>query len=318
MAKVSWKEKFYDTYGKHVRLIEITIIVLFTLSFLLIVYYPIGAPYTLQAWTIGVSVITPAHAIIFFKIAKIESYPYEILWLDKFRSTLSRATISIFFIWITCQYIIFTFFPAIYQSLDFINKLMGFVLFTVVALLPMIFFLSIASITDLKKARLSIKTVLHGLQLINKEEDKLKKAEIFGKHISWFRSGLKSFNSFVFHGKYAHIEIMSIDEYANNVGCAALIGNQTEKDTITEQVQSAFNSIPEKDKPGDLRNFLIALKNIKTGKNQKDYEAHELSEMVRVVSRYDKAREHLTSPYLVAFLSIIAILLQIIPILWKT
>jgi len=154
------------------------------------------------------------------------------------------------------------------------------------------------------------------LELLHNEEIANGKLKIVKKYVKWFRVGLHSFNSYLYARNPTRLKIVDVDQYHQSVCSVVFMGKRKEMDTIIEQIRSALNCIGEKKREYDLRHFLIALKNVKSGKRRKEYPLSELNEMIRMLPISERVKERLKSPYVTSLIfgiiGITAIVLQVL------
>jgi len=315
------RKRFYEAYGKHVLSIEIVLILAINLIIITLYLFSTSV-FGAVAWWITLIGIPVIHIRIFSRIANTELFPYETLRLERFRSNFFRAAIFLVFLWLASLFPLNLFSADIPDEVySFFSKILGYVLLVAFPTLMIAFILRIGSTTAHTQARLSFKTALRGMELLRKETNTNKKNKLIGKHVKWFKDGLRSYNSYLYESNPTSIEIHEIDHLYRSVCGVALMGKRAERDNIIRQMKSALNCIGEREGEDDLRLFLITLKNINSGKTEKEYTLSELSEMTRILPFSEKLKGWLKSPYVTSLatviMGIIAIVLQMLRFIWK-
>jgi hypothetical protein len=178
-----------------------------------------------------------------------------------------------------------------------------------------LFPLSFSSLPRHNKARLSLRTVLVGLNLICIDQTQTGRSKLVKKYIKWFKEGLSSYNSFLYKFKPAHIEIVDIDRYYCSICSVSLIGNPAERDIAKEQIRCILDSIGGRIREEDFRQLLTSLKNLKNVERRDNYRLSELNKLVRILSFSDRVKQKLKSPYLVIILGIIPVIASIIQLI---
>lgn len=314
----SKKKRFYKAYGKHVLLIEYALVL--TLTFILLILMFLPSPFTGLAfgiWLIALFVAVVIHIHFFHVIVKSELYPYEILRTEKIRLYFALSTYSSFFLLFTL-YLVFSSWKEIPREISVM--VMDILVYPFIILFPMLFLsfmYLVGSIPNGRRARLSLKTVLDAMGTIREEKKTKQKMKLIKKRVKWFRKGLHSYNSYLYNSYPVHIEIIDIEQYHRSICGIALMGKRAEIEDAIKQIRFALNSIGGKKKGEGLRHFLIALKNIKSGKRKKKYPLAELNDMTRTLSFSDMVKERLKSPYVTVAIGIVAIVLQVLYFIWK-
>jgi len=237
----SKKKRFYDAYGKHVLLIEFALILALSLAMGVLILLPNIVVFF--AWAISVFVCVVIHIIIFYRIAKMELYPYEILHLEHVRVNFFRTLAFIFFLLFALFYFGSLFFA---ETLEMYRVVLISPLIVVSPMFMVSAMLSFSSISAYRKTRLSLKTVLYGLELLNTQEIANGKLKIVKKYVKWFRVGLHSFNSYLYARNPTRLKIVDVDQYHQSVCSAVFMGKRKEMDTIIEQIGSALNCLGKK------------------------------------------------------------------------
>lgn len=311
----SKKKRFYEVYGKHVLLIEIALILISLFTFVVMVF-PVPAIVAFGAWLIVTFVISPIHLRIYSRIVRMELYPYEILRLERVRSRFNKTLVYFFFLLLILSFLTSLFSTEIPpETYDIFGEIVGYVFFVIFPMLMVTFVITFGSINHHRKARLSFKTVLHAMEALREEKRKDEKMKLIKKYVKWFRDGLHAYNSYLYEN-IACLEIVDIEQYHRNIHNAALMGNESEIDETIEQIESTLNSLG-KEGEDDLRHFLIALKNIKNGKAEKEYPLYELNEMTTIMSFSERVKETLKSPYVPLLYIIVTIILGLLRLIWK-
>lgn len=307
------KKRFYKAYGKHVLLIEIALIL--TLTFTFAILCLTFSSYLLVPWLIVVFVSILIHLRIFYRIANLELCPYEILRLGRFRFYFFIMIVFSFFLSLTLLYSLSSFLTKTFFVVVVI--LLNYFLLVNFPMLFIALMLKMASITNHKKARLSFKIVIDAMELLRKEKKTDEKMKLIDKYVKWFGVGLRSYNSYLYENNPACLEIVDIEQYHRSVCNVALMGKRTEIDNTIEQIKSVLNCVSKREREDDLRHFLIALKNVKSGKRKKEYPLFELNEMTRISPFSERIKEKLKSPYATLLIGIVAIVLQVLRLIWK-
>lgn len=294
--------RFYDWYGKRILVFEIALVVIPSFVFCRLIQLKTGAitPFSLLVYTSFI-----VHRVIVYKIAGNESYPRKILSHDPLlRSALKSAIIGmaativavLFVDFLSSQIVL----PQIFDILVIL-----FTFFLSLALVTALFPLFPPHLTAHKKARLAFKLVKNTMkELVDKGEK--ERQRMTAKYVKWFKNGLNFFNGYLF--KLHRFEIAQIDNYHNEAYKVALIGKSSEIKKMAEYVNDAFNAIGAKEKEDDLRAFLVAMQHIRGKKGKKALSTSELSKMVKTLSRKDKMKSIITSPY---FLPLMATILSL-------
>lgn len=314
----SKKKRFYKAYGKHVLLIEYALILPLILAFVILTSLPSPiAGLTFWIWIIALIVATAIHTYFFNVIVKRELRPYETLRTEHIRYYYILFTFPSFFL-IFAFVLVFSSLKGIPPEISAtVNTILGYVFRVLFPMLFLSFMYFAGSIPNDRRARLSLKTVLDAMKLMHEEKTTKEKMKLIKKHIKWFREGLCSYNSYLYNSYPVHFEIIDIEQYHRSISGIALMGKRAEIEDAIKQIRFALNSIGGKKKGEGLRHFLIALKNIKSGKRKKKYPLAELNEMTRTLSFSDIVKERLKSPYVTVFIGIGAIVLQVLYFIWK-
>ena len=315
------KKKFYEAYSKHILLIEITLI-----STLTFTYACTRAPVSILAFGV-LFIATPVsiyiHLRIFNRIVKRELYPYEILRLARFRFY------SLIMVWFSLLlsmilFVLLDLFKTenLREILVIVQTLLVDYIFIVnFPMFFITFLLFMGSITEHKKATFSFKIVIDAMELLRKEKKTYEEMKLIDKYVKCFREGLRSYNSYLYESNPACLGIVDVDQYHRSVCSVALMGKGAEIDNTIEQIKSALNCMGEREREDDLRHFLIALKNVKSGKAEKEYPFSELNEMIRAFPFSERLKERLKSPYVTSLVTVIigmiAIVLQLLRLIWK-
>lgn len=285
---------FLKSYGKHVLKIEVVLISVLVLAFTFPAVFNVVSTFYLAVWMVASIVGINVHLYIYLKIADNELHPYEVIFTGRFRSNLTLISYVSFLFWVLSAYVLSLFPPAL-QSGNILSDSLNYLL---LILLPMFFvmaFLSLTSISNFRKARLSLVTVLDGLMQMSNEKEQRKKAKLAKKYLGWFKIGLTSYNGYLYK-QPIHIKILNIDDYYHELCCAALLGNEEQATHLVEEVRSALNSLDGRGTT-QLKNLLIALKRIRGRPKAKNiYRLSELSELIRITSLSDRIWERAKHP----------------------
>jgi hypothetical protein len=257
------------------------------------------------------------HSFIFLEVADLEFYPYKTLRLNSLNKLLYKVLLCFSLLTFAVLSLLGHFLPIefFYENL-FIMILQHVAVITVKMLFALYPF-QLISLADLRVCRLSLRTVLVGLRLIDREDKKVDRASLVSKYLKWFIVGLNSYNRYLYKRRPKHMGIVGINDHYRNVHCVGLIGNLAERAIIARQVRCTLDSIKGNFRRGDLRQLLIALKNIENIEDEDSYPISELSRMVRLLSFSEKAKERLGSPWFIAIVSGITIILGILPLVLK-
>jgi hypothetical protein len=203
MRRIGLGEEFYERYGKHIRFIEILLILGGTLFFALLPYLKDYAPFNLYAWLTVMFLGISIHLTLFLRVARRESYPYETLWLERFRLRFFGIVLGSFIVLMVYSSLLYNWLATIIQreTLSIVTSILSYVFFVVFPMFFVSLFLVFGTVSYIKRARLSFKTVLNGLELMNNEKSQNKKMKLFRKYVMWFKVGLHSYNSYLYGDK---------------------------------------------------------------------------------------------------------------------
>lgn len=285
------------------------------ISFVILVF--VLQEYSLEfgALTTGPSLVTfllftSVHSLILSKVADAEFYPYETVQIDFFNQLLYKIMLCFFFIVLAIIFLLDYFFPtevllensSLIVAVKYMFSVNVKMVFT---LYPLLF-----GLTYIRKCRLSLRTVLVGLKLIDiKKEDRTR---LVSKYLKWFTIGLNSYNGYLYKQRPKHIGIVGINDCYRVVHCVGLFGNPKERTIIARQIRCVLDSVGGTFRQGDFRQLLIALKNIKDIEDKNDYPTPELSNMIRITSFSKRTKEWLGSQWFLGVVSLIPIIVTII------
>ena len=309
---------FYRFYGKYMELIEFAIIGAAVLIFVLQEYSLEFAALTTGPSIFAFLLLTFVHSLILLKVATTEFYPYKSLRINFFNQLLYKVILFFFFMMLTLLLLLGYFLPlevllenSLIIALQHVFWINGKIM---LILYPIMF-----GLTDVKICRLSLRTVLIGLKLIDmKEKDKTR---LVSKYLRLFLVGLKSYNSHLYKRKPKHISIVEINKCYSIVHCVGLFGSSKERIIIAKQIRRALDSIKGPFRPDNFRQLLIALKNIRNLEDRKNYSTLELSHMIKITSFSERAKEFLVSSWFLMIVSlipnIITFIEKILPLILK-
>jgi hypothetical protein len=294
-------------------------IALITAAFLVFVFQEYFLDF--GALTTGPSIIAfflcaSFHTFVFSEVASAEFYPYKTLRASFLNQLLFKILLCFSLLSFVTLLLLDSLLPAELRENLLIVTLGHLTLICVKALfvfLPLIFFTP----TDLTICRLSLRTALIGLRLIDAKNKKVDRARLVSKYLKYFFVGLNSYNRYLYKQKPKHMGIVGTNDCYRIVYCVGLIGNPTERAKIARQIRRALDSIEGKFRRRDFRQFLIALKNIKNIEDKDDYSISELSEMIRITSFSERAKERLESPLFLGIVSLITVIPIIIDLIMR-
>ncbi len=256
---------------------------------------------------VALLLLTTAHSVLFIGIARCGFFPYKTLRLSSFNLLFYRALLGSSLFIFVFLILLNRFFPIEYSrgSLP-IATLQHFELIAFKMLL-VFFFLQFQPMDDLTRSRLSFRTALIGLKLIDRKDKSVSKERLVSHYLKWFSSGLNSYGKYLYTSNPKRMEIIGISGYTRSIYCVGLFGNRVERTTVARHVRFALDSMGGGVRKRDLRQFLIALRNIKNVSNKRVYPVSELNRMVKIISSTERAKEWLSSPWLTTIISVIAI-----------
>lgn len=252
--------------------------------------------------------IVTVHSFFFIGTTRREFFPYKTLRLSSFNSLFYRALIGSSLFLFLFLILLNMFFPIEYSKGSLlIATLQHFDLIAFKMLLAF-FFLQFQSMDDLTRSRLSFRTALIGLKLIDRKHNSISKEKLVSKYLKWFGSGLNSYGEYLYTVNPKRIGIIGVNDYSRSIYCVGLFGNRVERRTVASQVRFALDSMGGGVRGRDLRRFLTALQNVKNVSNKRAYPVSEINMMIKVVSSTERAKEWLSSPWLTTIISAIAII----------
>ncbi|MCJ7423780.1 hypothetical protein MUP01_05875 [Candidatus Bathyarchaeota archaeon] len=301
-----------EEYGKHIRKIEIVLVVVPTLTFVALLFFPLISAWSIWAWMIALFIGAFVYLIFYITVAGMESQPYEVLWLERFRHYFVGITLFIVFSVSALFYLL----PSMPEAIGHQGAVISVVATSAMsALIPLTFvscLLLVGSISRRKKARLALKLVANGMELISREEKKDRRIELFRKYVSWFKTGLAAYNSYLFRDASTHVKMVDVEGCYQSVCCAALIGSKDQVNSMTGQMKIALGCMSGPRGGDDFKHLLIALKNIKNMRTRKNYRLSELNDMVKFLSFSDRVREVLVSPYFLSAIGFVTVGVEVI------
>jgi hypothetical protein len=321
-------EGFFRAYGKNMLAIESVLVIALTLTFVFQIFLP---AYLVQSsfgiWFVAFLLAISFHQEMFRKVVAREVCPYEVLRQIRFRSYLFKGVMLSAFVFFLLMYFWGSFFVGrmlvdirsglFPQEFLRIMLVIETILLFFIIILPLslsAYFLYIISINDRERARLTFRAVLVGLALIRNEKE-MKRRMLVKKYATLFRSGLLSYNKYLYSANSAHLQIIDTDIYNRKLLCIASIGDSDEQTAVLSQLRLALSSIAGKYAKDDTRRFLVALKNILRLKEEADYPSNELYSMVRPKTLFEKVKDWVTSPASKALVGLIPILAAVISIM---
>jgi hypothetical protein len=322
-------ERFLRRYGRNILIIEALLVMIATLTFVIQFFLPahlVGVSF--PAWLVAFSLAVLFHQYMFSKIGNREICPYEILRQVRIRSFFFWAVVSgvltfliLLYIWgsILAGKILSDlssgFFVQVFLQIALVMYVVGVFFMVVLPLGLSAYFLSLVSLQNNRRARLTFRTVLVGLALIRKEKRSAERNKLVKKYVKWFQNGLRSYNKYLYEINPARLQIMGTVVYYRNLCSVASIGNPDEETIVLEQLRSALGSIKGKFVEDNPRRFLVALNNIRNIKQKTDYPSVELYKMIRPKSYTEKIKDYLSHPVSKALLGLVPIIAAVISML---
>jgi hypothetical protein len=255
--------------------------------------------------------LATAHSILFIEIARREFFPYKTLRLSSFNSLFYRALVGSSLFLFVFLFLLDVFFPIEYSRGSLLIATLQHFELVAFKMLFVFFFLQFQSMDDRTRSRLSFRTALIGLKLIDRKDKSVSKERLVSNYLRWFSSGLNSYSSYLYTTNPKRIGITGISDYNRSIYCVGLFGNRAERTTVARHVRFALDSMGGRLRKRDLRQFLIALQNIKNVSDKRVYPVSELIKMVKVISSTERAKEWLSSPWLTTIISVIAVVIGI-------
>lgn len=298
----------YKIYGKYMTYIEAALIAITVLVFTFQEYSLDFGALTTGPSLLAFLLIATVHSILFIGTARCELFPYKTLRLSSFNSRFYRALLGSSLFLFLFLILLNMFFPIEYSRGSLLIATLQHFELIAFKMLFAFFFLQFQSMDDLTRSRLSFRTALIGLKLIDRKHKSIRKERLVSNYLKWFSSGLNSYGKYLYSGNPKRIGIIGIGDYNRSIYCTGLFGNRVERTTIARQVRFALDSMGGGIRGRDLRQFLTALQNIKNVSNKRAYPVSEINRMVKVVSSTERVKEWLSSPWLTTIISVIAIL----------
>jgi len=300
--------KMYEWYGKNLPIINFSIIITFSFILFLCLYIFVAAELNKLCMVVFGIVLFIHHRFV-QKIAENELYPREI-----FRYFYDNW----FFLTRTIVFLIVT--PMALVILDFFSVLQVFTPAIGILLALFAFLLSMVLVSSIsllfqprlgahKKARLYFKVVVNNMeQAINKNEKERKKLTL--DYFKYLKHGLKAFNRYLFktHG----FEIADIDSYYYKAYQMFLIRNKEELERTSKHLKEAFNAIGEREKEENLRKFLTAVYTLQKENEKATLSTAKLQQMIKPVSRMDKIKSKIASPYTLPLITTVVSLILMV------
>lgn len=322
-------ERFLRRYGSNILTIETLLVIIATLTFVIQFFLPAYiAGVTFLTWFVAFSLAVIFHAYMFRKIGEREICPYEILRQIRIRSFFFWSVVSGVLIFLILLYVWGSilagkvlsdlrsgFFVQVFLQIVLVMYVIIGFFMVVLPLALSAYFLSLVTLQNNKKARLTFRTVLVGLALIREEKRSAKKIKLVKKYVKWFQNGLRSYNKYLYETNPARLQIRSTAIYYRNLCSVASIGNLDEQTIVLEQLRSALGSIKGKFVEDNPRRFLVALKNIRNIKQETDYPSVELYSMVRPKSYTEKIKDYLSHPVSKFLLGLVPIIAAVVSVL---
>jgi hypothetical protein len=244
-------------------------------------------------------IVLLVHVLVFWRIARLELYPYSTLRLERFNSRFYRALLL--FSLVTFALLIFGDILSTKLGLSdqwaLIGRITSICFFAAFWMLIGLCPLSFSSLWSHDRTRLCFRAVLVGLKLLSEEQIEDRRSKLVRSHIRWLRDGLRSYNRFLYKFKPVHIEVTNIDDYYRRVCCVSLIGTQAERDIVVQEIRRLLDSVGSRFREEDFRQLLIGLRNIKNMQRNNESELSELDDLVKVLTFSDRLKERLKSPY---------------------
>jgi hypothetical protein len=111
----------------------------------------------------------------------------------------------------------------------------------------------------------------------------LERRKCINKYFSWFKVGLRNYNSYIWRELPSHPQIKEIDSYYDIAYLLALTGNDKELKDLERYINEIDNSLREQ----DFRCFLISLQHLR-GKNTEETSIYQLSNLFRTVPSFSR------------------------------
>lgn len=252
--------------------------------------------------------LATVHSFLFIGIARREFFPYKTLRLSSFNSLFFKALVGSFLFIFVFLFLLDTFFPIEYSRGSLPIAILQHFELVDIKMILVFFFLQFQSMAELTRSRLSFRTALIGLKLIDRKDKSVSNERLVSNYLKWVSSGLNSYSNYLYTSNPKRIGIVGIGDYNRGIYCAGLFGNRAERATVARQIRFAIDSMGGGFRGRDLRQFLIALQNIKNVSNRRAYPVSELNRLVKVISSMERAKEWLSSPWLTTIISVIALL----------
>ncbi len=309
--RIKLSERFYHSYGQHIRLIELSLIIII-LTIFEIIYYLAPSSLTIYIWTIILATAVLIHSRIYISLSKKELYPGNLIFIDKYRTYFVAFLMFIFTLLFATSILLLAYYPQWIKNNGGLYSLIDYSLNLTLPLLLISVFLLIGSLSKYRKARIYIKLALIKAINVRQVQDELERKKIIKSFSNLFDTGLDAYNDYLNQVMVVHVSIEGLKEYSKIACCEFLAGKDDELIVVRNQIELFLKSLRVAQRKEDLRDALTALKNIKTGRDDKEYPISELSSMITVVTPIDTLKAVARSPYFAASLAIIAILLQVL------
>ncbi len=309
--RIKPSERFYQSYGQHIRLIELSIIIMLLTIFEIIIHFLTPVSLGVYIWATILAVVVLTHALIFRSLGRKELYQESLIFLDKYRIYFVAFLMSIFVLLFAASLSLSVYFPQWVKNNGEFFSLADYSLNITIALLFIMIFLLFGSLTRFRKARIYIKLALVKAINLTHTQDDLERKKIIKSLTSLFDTGLKAYNDYLNRSMLVPVSLEGLNEYSKILCCEFLAGKDEGLVVVTDQIQLFLKSLGRVQRKEDLRDALTALKNIKTGRGEKEYPMSELSLMITVVTPTDTLKSVARSPYFAVSLVVIAILLQL-------
>jgi hypothetical protein len=84
--RIKLSERFYQSYGQHIRLIELSLIIIILTIFEIITHFLTPSSLAIYIWGIILAVAVLIQGGIYISLGKKELYPENLIFIDKSRA----------------------------------------------------------------------------------------------------------------------------------------------------------------------------------------------------------------------------------------
>ena len=311
LKRIRLTEKFYQSYGKDIKSIELSLIIIIVVFYEIVNHFFPPPSFVFYSCITILIIAGFTHGLFYQELGNRELYPESLLFLDKFHRYFVAFLITIFFSLFFISLSVAVYFPTWIKINSDFSLYIEYLLNIILPLLIASAIFVIGSLSRFKKARISVKLALIKATNIKHIQDESEKKRTTGCLVGLFNEGLNAYNDYLNHAML-HVCIKDLEEYNKAICFEFLAGKDEEQIAITNQILLFLNSLHKVEHKEDLRDSLTALKNIRTGKDEDEYPISELMPMITVVKPIDAFKSAAQSPYFIASLAIIAIIVQIV------